>query len=143
MSRLPEMVYTDKIKKAVQVSFGGLRHSLSCGDGELYDMKNMTCREYPILQPREKRKIALDLGDGESRYTAIYAEGGEMWYVEAERFENGNEAMRLYATQWPPSIAVKIAEDIHDVELIRFGNRMIVMPDKMIIKTQYRIDEVP
>ena len=143
MSRLPEMVYTDKIKKAVQVSFGGLRHSLSCGDGELYDMKNMTCREYPILQPREKRKIALDLGDGESRYTAIYAEGGEMWYVEAERFDNGNEAMRLYATQWPPSIAVTIAEDIHDVEMIRFGNRMIVMPDKLIIKTQYRIDEVP
>ena len=48
MSKLPSMKYEDKIKKTTQVAFGGLRHSLSCGDGELYDMKNLTCREYPI-----------------------------------------------------------------------------------------------
>ena len=62
MSKLPSMRYEDRIKKTAQVAFGGLRHSLSCSDGELYDMKNLTCKEYPILQPREKRWIA-DAGD--------------------------------------------------------------------------------
>ena len=84
MSKLPSMRYEDRIKKTAQVAFGGLRHSLSCSDGELYDMKNLTCKEYPILQPREKRWIA-DAGDRDGTHArikqVIYADNGNMWDV--------------------------------------------------------------
>ena len=143
MSKLPSMKYEDKIKKTAQVAFGGLRHSLSCGDGELYDMKNLTCREYPILQPRERKYVTKDEGEGTTRYTRIYAENGEMWLVKNVRRSTGSESMNLISTAWPEGSSVMIGSDIHEVELIRFGKRMIVMPDGMVIKTEYRIDEVP
>ena len=35
--------------------FGGYNHQLTCGDGQFYDMQNMTSSYYPILSPRKER----------------------------------------------------------------------------------------
>jgi hypothetical protein len=35
--------------------FKGYNHNFRIGDGEFYDMKNLTSTHYPVLSPRSKR----------------------------------------------------------------------------------------
>ena len=37
--------------------FRGYNHNLRIGDGEFFDMKNMTSDRYPVLSPREQRGV--------------------------------------------------------------------------------------
>lgn len=37
--------------------FGGYNHNLRIGEGEFYDMKNLTSSYYPVLSPRNKRGV--------------------------------------------------------------------------------------
>ena len=37
--------------------FKGYNHNLRIGDGEFFDMKNMTSDHYPVLSPRGKRGL--------------------------------------------------------------------------------------
>ena len=38
-------------------TFKGYNHNLRIGDGEFFDMKNMTSDHYPVLSPRGKRGV--------------------------------------------------------------------------------------
>lgn len=141
MSKLPSMVYEDRIKKTAQVAFGGLRHSLSCGDGELYDMKNLTCKEYPILQPREKRRV-LDAGrhihKGGPKKHAIYADNGVMWMVTSEAHDtNAGRHYDLRSSDW--QVGMRLGEEQKDWKFTRFGNRVLLMPEKLLIQTGLKI----
>jgi len=40
--KLPGAVYSDGIAKGQQTKFNGLNHTLGAGDGELWDMENLT-----------------------------------------------------------------------------------------------------
>lgn len=144
MSKLPTMKYEDRIKKTQQVRFGGLRHSLACGDGELYDMKNMTCKEYPIMQPREKRRV-LDAGQvaqtGLPKTHAIYADNGVMWEIHS-RYVAGS-AVREYnltASEW--KISIPLGNEEKNWKFTRFGDRVLLMPDKLLIQTGLDIEGV-
>lgn len=47
---------TDTEKSTVTTSvFGGYNHNLDIGDGEWYDMKNLTAEQYPLLSARTRR----------------------------------------------------------------------------------------
>lgn len=139
MSKLPSMRYEDRIKKTAQVAFGGLRHSLSCSDGELYDMKNLTCKEYPILQPREKRWIA-DAGDRGGMHAqikqAIYADNGNMWDVHL--LNDWRNTYYLRSSTW--KISAWLGQEKKDWKFIRFGGRVLLLPEKWLIKTALEID---
>jgi hypothetical protein len=41
--------------RSVLDAFGGYNHNLRIGEGEFYDMKNLTSSYYPVLSPRGKR----------------------------------------------------------------------------------------
>lgn len=140
MSKLPSMVYEDKIKKTAQVAFGGLRHSLSCSDGELYDMKNMSCLEYPIMQPRKKRRIA-DSGNGTTGRTkfAIYADNGTMWKVEGVSRPGNTPAYYLMSSEW--GIGVNLGETMKQWSFTRFGDRVLLLPEKWLVKTGLKITQ--
>lgn len=130
MSKLPSMRYEDRIKKTAQVAFGGLRHSLSCSDGELYDMKNLTCKEYPILQPREKR-WAENAGGNLSEVTqAIYADNGTMLRVYETTIRSGY--YYLSSTSWIYSAL--LGSKKKDWRFIRFGESVVLLPEKWRIK---------
>ncbi len=47
--------YADRITKRTQVKFGGLNHSIGAGDGELWDMRNLTSDQLPLLASRNRR----------------------------------------------------------------------------------------
>lgn len=54
--RLPGAVYADRITKGKQIKFRGLNHRVGAGDGEIWDMLNLTGDHYPVLAVREKRR---------------------------------------------------------------------------------------
>lgn len=130
MSKLPSMRYEDRIKKTAQVAFGGLRHSLSCSDGELYDMKNLTCKEYPILQPREKRWAENDGGNLGEVTQAIYADNGTMLRVYETTIRSGY--YYLSSTSWIYSAL--LGPKKKDWRFIRFGESVVLLPEKWRIK---------
>ena len=47
---LPQMVNPDGISKWRSVDFGGIRHVLGAGTGEIWDCCGVTPREYPVLK---------------------------------------------------------------------------------------------
>lgn len=61
--KLPNMRYADGITKGQQVQFGGLNHNLGAGDGELWDMRNLTSDYAPLLATRAPRWKYKGLGD--------------------------------------------------------------------------------
>lgn len=54
----PQVPYTPQIYKNFQTRFGGYNHTSSCGEGEIYDMKNIGHEEFPVLTPRRGRNTA-------------------------------------------------------------------------------------
>ena len=73
--RLPKMRNEDGIRKSQTVTFGGYNHTLGAGDGEIWDMTNMTNDHYPVLASRKPRRIV-----GENSYPlGIYAHDGCYW----------------------------------------------------------------
>lgn len=83
--KLPAMRYADGITKGGQVKFGGLNHNQGAGDGELWDMRNLTSDYAPLLatrSPRFKYK-ALDEPGG------IFSWDGPAWVDGDGFFYNG------------------------------------------------------
>ncbi len=78
---LPNMVHSDGITKSVQTLFGGYNHTLAAGDGELYDMQNITSDYYPILSPRKPRYKIKTL----SKPNGIFGNDG-LYYVDGTGF---------------------------------------------------------
>ena len=107
-------------KKSRQMSdsFLGYNHNLRIGDGEFYDMKNMTPDYYPVLAPRKNRGIYKD---------GINANGiiakDKLCYVDGSAFVIGDE---------------RIDMELNDEskQLVSMGAYVIIMPDKKWINTQ-------
>lgn len=74
--RLPSMAYADKIKKQKLDKFGGLNHTLGAGDGELWEMKNLTSDYYPLLASRAPR---LKYGSQLTSPKGIYCREALCW----------------------------------------------------------------
>lgn len=55
--KLPGAVYSDGIVKGQQTKFNGLNHTLGAGDGELWDMENLTGDYFPLLASRRPRRL--------------------------------------------------------------------------------------
>ena len=72
---LPQMLYSDGIKKAKQTEFKGYNHNLYAKDGELWDMKNLTSDLYPLLSPRLPRYVVETL----EKPNGFYAKDGMYW----------------------------------------------------------------
>ncbi|MBR2716269.1 MAG: hypothetical protein IKP17_03830 [Oscillospiraceae bacterium] len=87
--KLPEVSTGKIMQPAVITAFGGLNHNLSAGDGELWDMTNLSSREYPLLRPRGKRATVRTLGIpqglGEDGKKLFWADSGSFYYDGAAK----------------------------------------------------------
>ena len=106
-------------QKSRQMSdaFLGYNHNLRIGDGEFYDMKNMTSDYYPVLAPRSKRGVYRD----GIRANGIIAKES-LCYVDGSAFVIGDERVEMGLSDSPK-------------ELISMGAYVIIMPDRKYIKT--------
>ena len=78
---LPYMNQKSIMRPAVQTGFGGLNHNKNAEDGEIYDMVNMSSREYPLLTPRPKRGLVRTLTE-----PCGAGAGDKAWWVDGTDF---------------------------------------------------------
>ena len=86
---LPSMIYTSSKKKNNQTIFGGLNHSESASDGEIYDMKNLASDNYPYLAPRAKRRKIYD-----GTVTDLTSVGNTLYFLTGSISGAGGELLR-------------------------------------------------
>lgn len=103
-------------------SFLGYNHNLRIGDGEFFDMKNMTSDYYPVLAPRKNRGIYKD---------GIRAKGlivkDQLCYVDGSAFVIGEERIEMGLNDEPK-------------QLVSMGAYVIITPDKKWINTVKKDD---
>ena len=98
--------------------FNGYNHNLRIGDGEFFDMKNMTSDYYPVLSPRKKRGM----------YTSPVNPIGliakdSLCYVDGSKF---------VINEYP----VDMGLNDEPKQLVSMGAYVIILPDKMYINTK-------
>ena len=101
--------------------FGGYNHNLLIGDGEFYDMENLSSADYPVLAPRKKRGTYANPTNPQGLIAK-----DSLCYVDGSDFIiNGYPVKMGLSTR---------AEDCPKT-LISMGAYVIIMPDKKYINT--------
>lgn len=129
----PQVPYTPQIYKNYQTRFGGYNHTASCGEGEIYDMKNIGHEEFPVLTPRLGRNTAPAFDNG--RIFPAYSETeivrppihdiysfDETYVVEENPSYKGDLGL-LFGIPWR---IFWVKENIKDYEIKNLGNNYSV-----------------
>lgn len=98
-------------------AFRGYNHNLRIGDGEFFDMKNMTSDYYPVLSPRRKRGVYAT----PDKPTGLIAKDS-LCYVDGSYFVMDEYRVDMGLSDEPK-------------QLISMGAYVIIMPDKKYINT--------
>lgn len=105
-------------------AFGGYNHNLRIGDGEWFDMKNMTSDFYPVMSPRGKR--------GAWRGAEDYIQGvvvnNGLCYVDGDLF------------YLPNGEAVGMGLTAGKKQMVNMGAYVIILPDKKWINVAACLD---
>jgi hypothetical protein len=118
MKYYPELRELPATREMIDV-FRGYNHNLRIGDGEFYDMKNLSSVNYPVLSPRPKRGVYASpaaLGGMIGKDTLCYVDGSD-FVIDGNRIDMG-----LTVDETPKT-------------LISMGAYVIIMPDKKYINT--------
>lgn len=109
--KLPNMKYADGFTKTTQVKFAGLNHTLGAGDGDIWDMKNMTGDHWPLLAVRSPRLLFRTLAEPGGIYcwNKLCWVDGTGFYYDGERKGKVSAGTKRFAAM---------------------GAYIIVMPDK-------------
>jgi hypothetical protein len=114
--KLPYLTELQNSRDMIDV-FKGYNHNLRIGEGEFYDMKNLTSTYYPVLSPRVKRGL-YDL--------TVEPQGlfqkDSLCYVDNGYFVINNNRVDMELENTPK-------------QLTSMGAYVIIMPDKKWIKT--------
>lgn len=114
--------------------FGGYNHNLRIGEGEFYDMTNLTSADYPVLSPRPKRGTYSPGNDAStpSNPLGMIAKDA-LCYVEAN---DDGETSTFYINGYPIEFEGNATLNAEPKTLISMGSYVIIMPDKNYINTQ-------
>ena len=102
-------------------AFLGYNHNLRIGDGEFYDMKNLTSSYYPLLSPREKRGV---FAKPEAVQGMIAKDA--LCYVDGTDF-----VMNEYRVD----LGLSTDEKDCPKQLVSMGAYVVIFPDKKYINT--------
>ena len=112
--------------------FGGYNHNLRIGDGEFYDMKNLTSADYPVLSPRPKRGVYVPNYAATPEHPIGMIAKDALCYVES----NGDGTSTFYINGYPVEFEGNDRLNDEEKTLISMGSYIIIMPDKFYINTQ-------
>lgn len=101
--------------------FGGYNHNLRIGDGEFFDMQNLTSSDYPVISPRGKRGVYASPGAANgliAKDALCYVDGGD-----------------LIINDYRVAMGLSEAAEDNPKTLISMGAYVIIMPDKKYINT--------
>ena len=114
--RYPTLMGEKTSRQMVDV-FRGYNHNLRIGDGEFFEMKNMTSDYYPVLSPRGKRGVYAV-----PEHPRGLIAKDQLCYVDGTCFVMGTEQVEMGLSEDPK-------------QLISMGAYVIIMPDKKYINT--------
>jgi hypothetical protein len=100
-------------------AFGGYNHNLRIGNGEFYDMTNLSSDNYPVLSPRRQRGV---YGVPENPQGLVAKDA--LCYVDGSDF---------YINEY--KIELGLTVDDKPKNLISMGAFVIIMPDKKYVNT--------
>ena len=115
--KLPQLTEIPTSRTITDV-FRGYNHNLRIGDGEFYDMKNLTSSDYPVLSPRPKRGVYKD--DATNPQGLIAKDS--LCYVDGGDFIINDYRVPMELSDEPKT-------------LVSMGAYVIIMPDKMYVNT--------
>ena len=104
-------------------AFKGYNHNLQIGEGEFYDMKNLTSTYYPVLSPRPKRGTYVTAGNPQGMIAK-----DALCYVDGTKFVINEYPIEMGLNDEPK-------------QLISMGAYVIIMPDKKYINTLDHTDK--
>ena len=120
--KLPLLNELPTTRQTIEV-FGGYNHNLRIGEGEFYDMKNLTSTDYPVLSPRTQRGIYAYTNNPQGmieKETLCYVDGTEFVINDDTRIDLG----------------LSTKEEDCPKSLVSMGAYVIIMPDKKYINTK-------
>lgn len=127
LAELPTSRYTIDV-------FGGYNHNLRIGEGEFYEMKNLTSDDYPILSPRHQRGT-YNVITPENPCALIAKDA--LCYIDIVT-ENNAYGAKLYINGNENAVeGLKLSSLKADLPktLVSMGSYVIIMPDKKWVNT--------
>ena len=120
-------------------TFKGYNHNLRIGDGEFYDMQNMTADYYPVASTRALREEFTPYGlqDGEW-VTQFFSVGGRMGYIARMHDASGKavkDQLRVPYEAANETVFVNLDVVPQKRNLITRGAYLVILPDKKVINT--------
>ena len=137
--KYPTLTELNTSREMIDV-FRGYNHNLRIGEGEFYDMTNLTSNDYPVLSPRPQRGVYVPT-EGEKitpqKPLAMITKDA-LCYVEANA---DGETSTFYINGYPIEFEGNDALNAEPKTLISMGSYVIIMPDKNYINTKDHADK--
>ena len=139
--KYPTLTELNTSREMIDV-FGGYNHNLRIGEGEFYEMKNLTSADYPVLSPRPKRgeytfpTLTANPSSLISKDALCYVDEGTL-YINKNAVD-GLELLHDCST-CPNRLNCKNRNDEAKVcpkTMVSMGAYIIIMPDKVWVNTQ-------
>lgn len=107
-------------------SFRGYNHTPNCGDGECYDMNNLTLDNYPTIGTRKHRGFVYQYPDNKTvllKDSQLISLSGKYLYMGEEKI-NSTE------------LDISTLDSMYPKQLVKMGAYIIIFPDKVWINTE-------
>lgn len=126
---IPESYTTQQVTDVFQ----GYNHNLKIGDGEFYDMKNLTSSYYPLLANREKRSTVKVL----EAPRGLLAKS-KLAYIDGTRLYYDSEDITDYLDA--KGLVISDDKKMLPKQILSMGAYIIIYPDKLYINTENYTD---
>lgn len=101
----------------------GYNHNYSAADGEMYDMKNLSSDNYPLMSPRSVRPVLFKF---EKKIRGILYTDETLAYFVGQKLYFGNDSYDF--SQYIP-------DDDSDVQLLKMGAYILIFPAGAYLNT--------
>ena len=130
LSRLQELPTS---REMIDV-FSGYNHNLRIGEGEFYDMKNLTSSDYPVLSTRPKRGLYASPNADNYPDSNVIKVSNPQGLIEKDAlcYVDGTD---IVINGYRIDMGLSTDEDMCPKTLVSMGAYIIIMPDKMYINT--------
>ncbi len=137
--KYPTLTELNTSREMIDV-FRGYNHNLRIGEGEFYDMANLTSNDYPVLSPRPQRGVYVPT-EGErttpQKPLAMITKD-ELCYVAKNA---DGLTSTFYINGYPIPFEGDDTLNAEPKTLISMGSYVIIMPDKNYINTKDHSDK--
>ena len=120
--RMPALTDTEKSTVTTEV-FGGYNHNLEIGDGEFYDMKNLSSEHYPLLSPRPGRSFDRQLNSPQ----ALVSRDALCWIDNQQLYISGYPM-----TAYMPAVNITAGQK----QIVSMGAYLCIFPDGIYFNTE-------